>query len=119
VEWLDYKDPHGIVRKRLFPPPRYLASFKRDFSEKKWTEAWDWVSRKLAKTGNRPSEKQKPDAIVSGANKRLASRFYQLETGHCLTGQYLQWTTRRPDTKCWWCQHSTQTREHLFKNCPQ
>ena len=43
-------------------------------SEKKWTQARD---RKLAKTSNRkyrPSEKQKPDAIVAGANKRLASR---------------------------------------------
>ena len=36
-----------------------------------------------------------------------------------LTGQYLQWTTRRPDAKCWWCNYKTQTREHLFKNCPQ
>jgi len=45
----------------------------------------------------------------------LASHFYQLK----LTGQYLQWTTRRPDTKCWWCQSSIQTRERLFKNCPQ
>jgi hypothetical protein len=65
-------------------------------SEKKWTEARDWVSRKLAKSSNRkyrPSEKQKPDAIVAGANKRLAPRFYQLKTGHCLTGQYLQWTS--------------------------
>ena len=81
------------------------------------------VSRKLAKTSSnrkyRPREKQKPDAIVVGANKRLASRLYQLKTGHCLTGQYPQWTTRRPDTKCWWCQYSIQIREHLFKSCPQ
>ena len=39
--------------------------------------------------------------------------------GHCLTGQYLQLTTRRPDAKCWWCNYKSQTREHLFKNCPQ
>jgi len=42
-----------------------------------------------------------------------------MKTGHCLTGQYLAWTTRRPDATCWWCQYSIQTREHLFKNCPQ
>jgi len=36
-------------------------------------------------------------------NKRLASRFYQFKTGHCLTGQYLSWTTRRPDATRWWC----------------
>jgi len=62
---------------------------------------------------------QKPDPAVAKANKRLAARFYQFQTGHCLTGQYLAWTTRRPDTTCWWCQYSIQTREHLFKNCPQ
>jgi len=56
---------------------------------------------------------------VAKAKKRLASRFYQLKTGHCLTGQYLSWTTRRPDATCWWCQYSIQTREHLLKNCPQ
>ena len=27
--------------------------------------------------------------------------------------------TRRPDATCWWCQCKIQTREHLFKNCPQ
>jgi len=67
VEWLDFKDPQGIVRKRRFPLPRSLANFKRDFSERKCTEARDWISRKLAKTGNRkyrPSGKQKPDPIV-------------------------------------------------------
>ena len=51
---------------------------------------------KLARTGNRkyrPREKQKPDPTVAKANKRLASRFYQFKTGHCLTGQYLSWTT--------------------------
>jgi len=42
-----------------------------------------------------------------------------MKTGHCLTGQYLAWTTRRPDATCWWCQYKSQTRQHLFKNCPQ
>ena len=51
--------------------------------------------------------------------KCLASRFNQLKTRDCLTGQYHVWTTRRPDASCWWCQYKIQTREHLFKNCPQ
>jgi len=33
VEWLDFKDPHGIVGKRRFSLPRSFANFKRDFSE--------------------------------------------------------------------------------------
>jgi len=29
----------------------------------------------------------------------MASRFYQLKSGHALTGVYL----KRPDDHCWWC----------------
>jgi len=122
VEWFDFRDPRGQVRKRKFPLPRSLANVKRGFSEKKWAEAKGWAKKRLDKTKNRkyrPSEKQKPDPTVARANKRLASRFYQLKTGHCLTGQHLAWATRNPDASCWWCQYKIQTREHLFKNCPQ
>jgi len=45
VEWLEFKTPHGIVRKRRFPLPMSLANLKRDFSERKCTEARDWISR--------------------------------------------------------------------------
>ena len=43
-------------------------------------------ARKTKNRKYRPSEKKKPDSTVARANKRLASRFYQLKTGHCLTG---------------------------------
>jgi len=62
---------------------------------------------------------EKPDGTVAGSTKRLASRFYQLKTGRCLTGQYLQWTMNRPTAQCWWCRCPTQTRDHLFKVCPE
>jgi len=58
--------------------------------------------------------RQKPDSGPANANKRLAASFYQLKTGHCLTGQYLAWTKKRPTAKCCWCLHRTQTREHLL-----
>jgi len=115
VEWLNFTDPHGISRKRRFLLPRSLANFKRYFSD----GGQGLVEKTLARTGNRkyrPSAKQKPDLTVAHANKRLASRFYQLKTGYRLTGQYLHWTTRR---SCWWCQYKIQTCEHLFKDCPQ
>jgi Zn finger protein HypA/HybF involved in hydrogenase expression len=72
------------------PLPRSLAHLKREISEKKWVEARQW-----------------------------AARFYQLKTGHCLTGQYLHWTKNRPSAQCWWCRYRTQTRNHLFKVCPE
>jgi len=109
-------------RTRKFPLPRALANVKRGFSEQKREDAKNWAKKQLARTRNRkyrPGEKAKPDQTVAKAKKRLASRFYQMKTGHCLTGQYLAWTTRRPDATCWWCQYKNQTREHLFKNCPQ
>jgi hypothetical protein len=57
--------------------------------------------------------------VVAGSSKGLASRFYQLKTGHCLTGQYLNWTKSRPTPQCWWCRYKAQTRDHLFKECPK
>jgi len=61
----------------------------------------------------------RPDGVVAGSAKRLASRFYQMKTGHCLTGQYLQWTENQPASQRWWCRCQTQTRDHLFKVCPE
>jgi hypothetical protein len=57
--------------------------------------------------------------VVAGSTKRLASRFYQLKTGHCRTGQYLHWAKVRPTAQCWWCRCLTQTRDHLLKGCPR
>jgi len=62
---------------------------------------------------------QRPDSSVAGSTKKLASRFYQIKTGHCLTGQYLNWTKNRPTSQCWWCRYPNQTRKHLFKVCPE
>jgi len=56
---------------------------------------------------------------VADSTKRLASRYYQLKTGHARTGQYLQWAKVRPDAQCWWCKCPSQTRDHLFKVCPE
>jgi len=60
-----------------------------------------------------------PDSAVAGSARRLASRFYQMKIGHCLTGQYLYWTKNRPNPQRWWCRYQIQTREHIFKLCPE
>jgi hypothetical protein len=28
-------------------------------------------------------------------------------------------TSNRPTAQCWWCRYRTQTRDHLFKVCPE
>jgi len=97
------------------PLPRPLAHLKREISEKKWVEAWQWTGSRTSKKKHRMPGRQKPDGTVAGSSKRLASRFYQLNTGHCLTGLYLQWARGRPTAHCWWCRCHTQTRDRLFK----
>ena len=42
-----------------------------------------------------------------------------METGHSLTGQYLNWTKNGATAQCWWCQYATQTRDDILKNCPK
>jgi len=103
----------------LLPLPRSLANLRREISEKKWAEARQWAGSRTTRKKYRMPMTQKPNGAVAGSSKRLASRFYQLKTGHCLTGEYLSWTTRRDTPQCWWCRHPVQTREHLFKGCPE
>ena len=31
----------------------------------------------------------------------------------------LSWAKVRPDAQCWWCKCPSQTRDHLFKVCPE
>jgi len=94
---------------------RFLAHLKREISEKKRVEARQWTGGRTSKEKYRMPSRKKPDGTVAGSSKRLASRFYQLNTGHCLTGLYLQWSRNRPTAHCWWCR--CQTR--LFKVCPE
>jgi len=116
VEW-----PNFPVRTEVrgAPLPRSLANLKREISEKKWAEARQWAGGRTSRKKYRMPDSQKPDGAVANSTKRLASRFYQLKTGHCLTGQYLNWTKTRTTPQCWWCRYRTQTRDHLFKECPE
>ena len=115
VEWLEYSDRVGA---RAMPLPRSLAHFKREVTERKWVKARQWAGGRTSKTKYRMPKSQRPNSLVAGNTKRLASRFYQVKTGHYLAGQDLRWTKNRPTTQCWWCRYQTQTRERLFKVCP-
>jgi hypothetical protein len=114
VEWLRRTDGYG---RRLMPQPRSLANLKREISEKKWVEARQWAEGRITTRKYRLPAAQRVEKIVAGSPKRVAARYYQLKTGHCLTGQYLKWTKSRVSAKCGWCSCQVQTREHLFKNC--
>jgi ribonuclease HI len=101
------------------PLPRSLAHLKRGISEKKWSEARQWAGSRINKLKYKMPAGQKPDGMVAGSSKRHASRFYQLKTGHALTGEHLHWSKSRPTPQCWWCASEKQTRDHLFKECAE
>ena len=51
--------------------------------------------------------------------KHIASRYYQLLSGHAAIGSYLKDKIRKIDNdSCWWCGGvKRQTRHHLFTEC--
>ena len=48
----------------------------------------------------------------------MASRYFQLLSGHAMTAPFLKerWGWTDTDT-CWWCDGGRQSRDHLFKEC--
>jgi len=60
----------------------------------------------------------RPDPTPAKASKAVASRFYQLRTGHALIGPYLKKIGKSASDTCWWCDRGVkQSREHLFNSC--
>jgi len=109
-EWLSNSDR---AEARAMPFPRSLANTAPEISEKKCVKARQWAGGRTSKTKCRMPKIQRPGSTVAGRTKRLASRFYRIKTGHCLFGQYLNWTKNRPIPQC------NQTQEHLLKVCPE
>ena len=58
-----------------------------------------WAGGRTSKKYRMPVS-QKPNSMVARITKRLASRFYQTKTGHCLSGQH-HWT-KNPATPQRW-----------------
>jgi len=64
---------------------------------------------------------EEPEARWHGSKQYQEARFAVLpgQDRALLIRQYLNWTKNRPTPQCWWCRYPTQTREHLFKACPE
>jgi len=91
-EWTKFtaEEPDACrVEARALPLPRSLEHLKREIS-KKWAEGRQRAGGRTSKIKYRMPKSRRPDSTVAGSAKRLASRFYQMKTGHCLIGQYLQ-----------------------------
>jgi len=96
-----------------------LAHLKRGITKRKWVEACSWMeSRLVLHHAYRPRKRMWPDSTPAKASKAVASRVYQLRTGHALIGPYLKKIGKRASDTCWWCDREVmQSRRHLFKSC--
>ena len=57
-------------------------------------------------------------ATLGRARNNLASRFFQLASGHAMIAPFLRDKFKWVDSdQCWWCSSGRQSREHLFKEC--
>ena len=74
LEWFAYLDRPEA---HSMPLPRSLANIKQEIAKKKWARG------RTSKKKYKMPESQRPDGTVAGSTKRLASRYYQLRTGHC------------------------------------
>ena len=56
--------------------------------------------------------------LLRTTRKGVASRFFQLLSGHAMIAPFLKdrwgWTD---SDECWWCDGGRQSRDHLFKEC--
>jgi hypothetical protein len=59
----------------------------------------------------------KQDPILAAASKELASRFYQLKSGHAAIGPYLQGIGARESKRCQGCQAPEESVRHLLLEC--
>ena len=72
------------------------------------------------RTFRAPAEGEVPriPAELRRAPKELASRFFQLASGHAVIAPFVKERLGWTDSDlCWWCGSARQTREHLFKEC--
>ena len=76
-------------------------------------------SRKPCKEVGLPPGKGVGSRLLHRTPKSVASRYYQLLTGHAAIGPYLKGRTHRAtDDRCWWRGgRKQQTRYHLFMEC--
>jgi hypothetical protein len=67
------------------------------------------------------------DALLD-SRRRMADGGWRMATyfstgdggdGDALLDARRRRTSNRPTAQCWWCRYRTQTRDHLFKVCPE
>ena len=102
-----------------------LAHVHRAITEARRDHRQKWIDSALARRSlraqraYRPTRGLRPDPTAAAAPKNIASRYYQLKTGHAATGSYLRKIKAREDSTCRWCRAPDETVHHALFECRQ
>ena len=103
--------------------PRISGAFLKAMLRRRAVSSWrDSIRQRSSRRGPFivPGEGTVPriPSALGGAERSIATRFFQLASGHALIAPFLKerfgWVE---SSQCWWCSSGVQTREHLFKEC--
>jgi hypothetical protein len=97
-----------------------LTYLRRKTTETRTKATKEWIETRTAKSkAYIPRKQMGLRKNLCHEKKEVASRFYQLLSGHAITAPYLKEKLRKSETDtCWWCESGKkQTRDHLFKEC--
>ena len=113
----------GDASQAALRPDRMMSrSFLKSTLRKRAVSSWRDEIRQRGKGGRQyriPREGEVPriPRALQRTNKELASRFFQLASGHAMIAPFLKerfgWVE---SDLCWWCCIGRQSREHLFKS---
>ena len=107
----------------ILPDRTVRRSFLRSALRRRAVGAWRDEIRRRGKGGRRYQIPRGDEVLgipkaLQRTNKELASRFFQLASGHAMIAPFLKekfgWVE---SDSCWWCSSGRQSREHLFKEC--
>ncbi|KKA22183.1 hypothetical protein T310_3782, partial [Rasamsonia emersonii CBS 393.64] len=105
------------------PSELSIAYINRARTEAIRARKQQWLTRALghrtldAQRAYRAQPGWKPDPVAAAAPKKIASRYYQLKTGHAAIGTYLQKIQVRDSEACQGCQAPKESVYHLLFEC--
>jgi hypothetical protein len=90
VEWLWHSDRYGWCK---LPLPVSLVHVKRRIGETKWEEAVEWSRSRIK---DKRFDYRRLETITD-PTRGIASRYYQLGTGHAVTAAHTKRSKRQED----------------------
>ena len=96
-----------------------LSHLTRVTTENRSNATAEWIRKRSGRHRRyQPPKGGKMRKELGKARKELASRFYQLLSGHAAVARHLQRIRQIEDDRCFWCgSGAIQTRHHLFIVC--